>query len=230
MRYTRNCIRTDLLPECPNIPHHAQAMIQEYADVFSKKNADTLPEPRQYDCEIPLEPGKQAPYGKIYNLTEDESKTMKEYIDENLSKGFIRHSSSPAGAACFFVKKKDASLRTCVDYRGLNQATIKNRYPLPLISELIRTLAKAKIYPALDLRGAYNLVRIKKGDKWKTAFRTSFGHFEYLVMPFGLTNAPAIFQHLMNDIFRDYLDQFVIVYFVTISLSFPRAKENTPSI
>ena len=100
----------------------------------------------------------------------------------------------------------------CVDYRGLNKITVKNRYPLPLISGLFDQLSQAKIYTKIDLRGAYNLVRIKAGDEWKTAFRTRYGHFEYNVMPFGLTNASAIFRHLMNDVFREFLDHFVVVY------------------
>jgi hypothetical protein len=99
------------------------------------------------------------------------------------------------------VKKKDGSLRMCIDYRGLNKITIKNRYPLPLISGLLDKLGQAKIYIKIDLRGIYNLVWIKEGDEWKTAFQTRYGHFEYNIMPFGLTNAPAIFQQLMNDIF-----------------------------
>ena len=100
----------------------------------------------------------------------------------------------------------------CVDYRGLNKVTIKNRYPLPLISGLLDQLGQAKVYTKIDLRGAYNLVRVKEGDEWKTAFRTRYGHFEYNVMPFGLTNAPAIFQHMMNNIFREFLDDFVVCY------------------
>ncbi|CAJ0923136.1 unnamed protein product [Ranitomeya imitator] len=124
-------------------------------------------------------------------------KTLKEYIDENLSKGFIRPSSSPAGAPIFFVKKKDESLRPCVDYRDINKVTIKNRYPLPLIPELLERVRQAKVFSKLDLRGAYNLVHIRPGDEWKTAFRSRYGHFEYLVMPFGLCNAPATFQHLL---------------------------------
>jgi hypothetical protein len=99
-----------------------------------------------------------------------------------------------------------------MDYRGLNKVTIKNRYPLLLISGLFDQLGQAKIHTKIDLCGAYNLVRIKEGDEWKTAFRTRYGHFEYNVMPFGLTNAPAIFQHLMNDVFREFLDDFVVCY------------------
>jgi hypothetical protein len=111
-----------------------------------------------------------------------------------------------------FVKKKDGSLHMYVDYRELNKVTKKNRYPLPLILELLEQLGSAKIFIKIELRGAYNLVQVKEGDEWKTTFRTRYGHFEYLVMPFGLTNAPIVFQHMMNDIFWEYLDHFVVIY------------------
>lgn len=126
--------------------------------------------------------------------------------------GKIRPSKSPAGAPILFVKKKDGSLRLCVDYRGLNRVTIKNRYTLPLGEELRDRISGAKIFSKIDLKEGYNLVRIKQGDEWKTAFRTRYGHYEYLVMPFGLTNAPATFQALINDILREFLDQGVVAY------------------
>jgi hypothetical protein len=100
----------------------------------------------------------------------------------------------------------------CVDYEGLNKLTIKNQYPLPLISNLLDRVGSAKIYTKIDLRGAYNLVSIKEGDEWKIAFQTRYGRFEYLVMPFGLINSPAFFQHMMNDIFQEYFDDFVVIY------------------
>ena len=137
---------------------------------------------------------------------------MRKYFDENLGKDFIRHSKSPAGASILFVKKENGSLRMCVDYRGLNKVTKKNRCLLPLISRLLQQLGQAKIFTNIDLRGAYNLVRMKEGDEWKTAFRSRYGHFEYNVMPFGLTNALAIIQHMMNDIFYEHLDDFVVNY------------------
>lgn len=183
-----------------------------HLSAFSKRKADSLPPHRPYDFSIELEEGKQPPFGPLYSLSELELKALSEWLEENLSKGFIRASRSPAGAPILFVKKKDGSLRLCVDYRALNNITIKNRYPLPLIPEALDRLRKAKIYTKLDLRGAYNLVRVKKGDEWKTAFRTRYGHFECLVMPFGLTNAPAVFQHFMNDVFRDMLDHTVLIY------------------
>lgn len=117
---------------------------------------------------------------------------MNEYLEENLSKGFIRHSKSPAGAPILYVKKKNGSLRLCVDYRGLNRITTKIRYLLPLIGNLLDQLHSAKRFTKIDLRGAYNLVRIRPGDEWKTAFRTRYGHFEYRVMPFGLTKSSSL--------------------------------------
>ena len=183
-----------------------------FQDVFDKAQGTSLPEHRPYDCTIDLLPGTNPPWGPIYGLSEPETKVLKEYIQEHLANGFIRHSKSSAGAPVFFVKKKDGSLRLCVDYQGLNRISTKNRYPLPLISSLLTQLASAKVYTKIDLRGAYNLVRIRPGDEWKTAFRTRYGLFEYTVMPFGLSNAPAVFQHMMNDIFRDLLDQFVVIY------------------
>jgi len=111
-----------------------------------------------------------------------------------------------------FVKKSDGSLRLCVDYRGLNKLTRKDKYPLPLISSTLDRLHTAKRFTKLNLRVGYSNVRITDGDEWKTAFRTRYGSYEYLVMPFGLTNAPAAFQHFMNDIFSDLLDVTVVVY------------------
>lgn len=110
------------------------------------------------------------------------------------------------------MKKADGTLRLCVDYRGLNGVTVKNRYPLPLIKETLDQLYKAKWYTKLDLRQGYNQLRIAEGEEWKTAFRTRYGHFEYTVMPFGLTNAPATFQHFINDCLRDFLDVFCTAY------------------
>ena len=124
------------------------------------------------------------------------------------------------------MKKKDGSLRMCVDYRGLNKITVKNRYPLPLISGLFDQLSQAKIYTKINLRGAYNLVCIKVGDKWKTAFQTRYEYFEYNVIPFGLTNVPAIFQHLMNDVFHEFLDHFVVVYLNNILVFSKNEKDH----
>ena len=140
--------------------------------------ANTLPKHRPYDCSIDLQPGKDPPWGPIYNLSPTELEVLRGYINENLASGFIRHCRSPTGAPILFVKKKDGSLRLVMDYRGLNKVTSRKRYALPLVSSLLERFSGAKYFTKLDLRGAYNLVRIRPGDEWKTAFRTRYGHFE----------------------------------------------------
>ncbi len=150
------------------------------------------------------------PKGRLYSLSAPEREAMEKYISDSLAAKIIRPSSSE-GAGFFFVEKKDGSLHPCVDYRGLNNITVKNTYPLPLMSSAFESLQGASFFTKLDLRNAYYLVRIREGGEWKTAFNTPRGHFEYLVMPFGLSNAPAVFQTLVNDVLREinsyvYLD------------------------
>lgn len=185
---------------------------KNYQSVFSSKQANTLPPHRPYDLTIDLIPNAKPRSGRVFELSENELRILRDYISEQLEKGFIRPSKSPYGFPLFFVPKKDGSVRPVVDYRELNKVTISNSYPLPLISEILNRLAKAKIYSKLDLKGAYNLVRIKEGDEYKTTFVTKYGSYEYLVMPFGLKNAPACFQNMMNHIFKDILDKYCVVY------------------
>ena len=202
----------------------------EFTSVFSEQLANILPQHRKFDIGIDLQEGKKVPWGPIYPLSEIELKTLRTYLDEQLTKGFICPSKSPAGAPIFFVKKKSGELHPVIDYWGLNSITVKNRYPLPLIHEMLHRFSCAKIFTKIDLRGAYNLVRIREGDEWKTAFCCRFGHFEYTVMPFGLTNAPAIFQNLMNEIFFDYLDLFCIVYLDDILIYSETPAEHTKHV
>ena len=133
-------------------------------------------------------------------------------MDNNLAAGFISSTRSPHGAPVLFVKKKDGALWLCINFRGLNKITKKDKYPLPLITDLLDSPGKARIYTKIDLQHTYHLLCIAKGDEWKTAFRTCYGSFEWKVMPFGLTNALAAFQHFMNDIFADMVDVCVIIY------------------
>ena len=184
----------------------------EFADLFSEKEADMLPPHRPYDHQIPLEPGTTPPFGSIYSMSPAELEVLRKYIDENLRKGFIRHSQSPCGAPVLFVKKADGGLRLCVDYRGLNKITIKNRYPLPLIAELLERISRAKFFTKFDVRDGYHRLRMAEGEEWKTAFRCRYGLYEYTVMSFGLCSAPGTFQHYMNDTFQEFLDKFLIVY------------------
>ncbi len=188
---------------------------------FSKSKATSLPPHRAYDCVIDLLPGAAIPTGRLYSLSGPEQQVMEEYISSSLQAGIIWPSSSPAGAGFFFVEKKDKSLRPCIDYTGLNDITVKNRYPLPLISSAFDQLQDAKVFTKLDLRNAYHLVKIREGEEWKTAFNTPIGQYEYLVMPFGLTNAPAVFQALINDVLRDMLNRTVFVYLDDILIFSP---------
>ena len=153
-----------------------------------------------------------------------ELKELKLQLDELLQKGFIRPSVSPWGAPVLFVKKKDGTLRLCIDYRELNKITIKNKYPLPRIDDLFDQLQGAGVFSKIDLRSGYHQLRIKPDDIPKTAFRTRYGHYEFTVMPFGLTNAPAAFMDLMNRVFRPYLDKFVVVFIDDI-LIYSKDKE-----
>ena len=191
-----------------------------YADVFTTKSEPPpgLPPHRQYDLSIEFNTdadGKPLPLpkpGKIYPLSPSEESALSEYIKNALARGWITHSTSPLGAPCFYVPKPNGGLRLCIDYRGLNAITKRNRYPLPLGSDLLDKLASARFFTHLDLPDAYHLLRIKSGDEWKTAFRTKFGSFQYQVVSFGLTNAPSAFQYFLNDVFSDYLGNFVIIY------------------
>ncbi len=183
-----------------------------FSDVFCPKKASQLPPHRPWDCAIDLLPGESVPKGKIYPLSLPEQKAMEEYIEEALQQGYIRPSTSPAASSFFFVAKKDGGLRPCIDYRSLNNITVKFRYPLPLVPAALEHLRGATIFTKLNLRSAYNLIRIREGDEWKTAFVTPTGHYEYLVMPYGLVNAPSIFQDFMHEVLREYLHRFVLVY------------------
>ncbi len=205
----------------------------EYYDlraVFSKSRATSLPPHRPYNCAIDLLLGTSLPKGRLYSLSGPEREAMDLYIRESLQTGLIRHSSSPAGAGFFFVQKKDGSLRPCIDYRGLNDITVKNRYPLPLMSSAFELLQGAQVFTKLDLRNAYHLVRIREGDEWKTAFNTPSGHYEYLVLPFGLSNAPAVFQDLVNSVLGDMINQFVFVYLDDILIFSPSLQVHTQHV
>ncbi|MBW0472809.1 hypothetical protein O181_012524 [Austropuccinia psidii MF-1] len=187
------------------------SVYHQYLNELSNLKAEKLSPKRAYDHHIKLE-GSLSPVGVIYSLSKEEPDTLRAYISENLEKGFIRPSPSSTGAPVLFVKKKDGDLRLCVDYCKLNSVTRKNNYPIPPVNKLLNVFNGSSIFSKIDLRGAYNLLRIKEGDEHLTAFRTKYGSYEYLVIPFGLTNAPASFQNLVNDIFQDLLDVYVVAY------------------
>ncbi|CCO37539.1 Retrotransposable element Tf2 155 kDa protein type 2 [Rhizoctonia solani AG-1 IB] len=183
----------------------------EFAKVFGEEEFNKLPPHRSYDIEIELT--EEGPLNSpLYSMTDAESVTLKQWLEDKLKAGKIHPSKSPISSPVMFVPKKDGSRRLVVDYRKLNSRSKKNVYPLPRPDDLMSKLRGAKIFTKLDLRWGYNNVRVKEGDEWKTAFRTKYGLFETLVMPFGLSGAPGAFQAMMNEVFQDLLDVTVIIY------------------
>ena len=203
-------IRTSVIPES----------YQEFCQVFEKKSFDVLPPHRPWDHAIDLVPNCKEFGGKVYRLSLDERRELDKFLDENLAAGKIRPSNSPYASPIFFKEKKEGSLRPVEDYRNLNAFTIKNHYPLPLISELIDQLAGAKIFTKLDVRWGFNNVRIREGDEHKAAFLTYRGLFEPLVMQFGLCNASATFQTMMNEVLKEEIATRKVVDFVDDILIF----------
>ncbi|KAL0540047.1 hypothetical protein IC582_024275 [Cucumis melo] len=189
----------------------SEPVVRDYPDVFPEE-LPGLPPHREVEFAIELEPGTVPISRAPYRMAPAELKELKVQLQELLDKGFVRPSVSPWGAPVLFVKKKDGSMRLCIDYRELNKVTVKNRYPLPRIDDLFDQLQGATVFSKIDLRSGYHQLRIKDEDIPKTAFRSRYGHYEFIVMSFGLTNAPAVFMDLMNRVFREFLDTFVIVF------------------
>ncbi|XP_027169505.1 uncharacterized protein LOC113769237 [Coffea eugenioides] len=186
-------------------------VVSEYPDVFPDELVNLPPE-REIEFEVNLLP-RTSPISKTpYRMAPAELKELKLQLQDLLDRGFIHESGSPWGAPVLFVKKNDGTLRLCIDYRGLNNVTIKNKYPLPRIDELFDQLQGAVVFSKLDLRQGYYQLLIRKEDVPKTAFNSRYGHYEFAVMPFGLTNAPAAFIDLMHLIFKPYLDRFVVLF------------------
>ncbi|RXW20770.1 hypothetical protein EST38_g5090 [Candolleomyces aberdarensis] len=209
----------EVKPEVP-LKEQIPKEYHDYLDVFDKKTATRFPGPRPWDHAIDLKPDFAPRRGKIYSLSPREDKELKEFLDENLAKGYIRSSTSPQASPFFFVAKKDGSLRPCQDYRQLNKATVRNAYPLPRIPDLIDKLRKAKFFTKMDVRWGYNNIRIKDGDQWKAAFITNAGLFEPTVMFFGLTNSPATFQAMMDSIFEEEIREGIAIVYMDDILVF----------
>ncbi|GAU35508.1 hypothetical protein TSUD_155390 [Trifolium subterraneum] len=186
-------------------------IVREYLDVFPEE-INSLPPEREIEFSIDLVPGSQPISVAPYKMSPLELRELKSQLEDLLQKHFIRPSVSPWGAPVLLVKKKDGTMRLCIDYRQLNKVTIKNKYLLPRIDDLLDQLRGATIFSKIDLRSGYHQIRIRTSDVSKTAFRTRYGHYEFLVMPFGLTNAPAVFMDYMNRIFQPYLDKFVVIF------------------
>ncbi|XP_052117959.1 uncharacterized protein LOC127747717 [Arachis duranensis] len=198
--------------EREDVPPKIKEVLEENKDMMPPELPKQLPPRRKVDHKIELESGAKPPASTPYWMAPLELEELKKQLKDLLDAGFIHPSKAPYGVPVLFQKKHDGSLRLCIDYRALNKVTIKNKYPIPLIADLFDQLGRAKWFSKLDLRSGYHQVRIADGDEPKTTCVTRYGSYEWLVMPFGLTNAPATFCTLMNEIFRPYLDRFVVVY------------------
>ncbi|WVZ63289.1 hypothetical protein U9M48_012931 [Paspalum notatum var. saurae] len=239
----RSSSRTDVIIHVPLHKHvsptvnvaetqtEAQALAKipvacEYPDVFPEE-LPGLPPDRDVEFRIDLVPGTAPVSKRPYRMAPDELKELKTQLQEQLDKGFIRPSSSPWGCPALFVEKKDqGGKRLCVDYRPLNAVTVKNKYPLPHIDILFDQLGGATVFSKIDLRFGYHQIKVREEDIPKTAFSTRYGLYEYLVMSFGLTNAPAFFMYLMNSVFMNELDKFVVVFIDDILVYSKNEKEH----
>ena len=186
-------------------------VVREFPDVFPEE-LPGIPLEREVDLAIEIVPGTVPMSKAPYRMAPIELKVLKTQLQELLDKGFIQPNVSPWGAPVLFVKKKYSTLRMCIDYRKINKVTVKNKYPLLRIEDLFYQLKGDGVFSKIDLQSGYYQVRVKEVDVPKTAFRTRYGHYEFLVMPFGLTNALTSFMDLMNSVFRPYVDQFVVIF------------------
>jgi hypothetical protein len=186
-------------------------VVNEFPNVFPEELPGTPPD-RDIEFVIKLKPGTAPIYKTPFRMTTLKFAELKEHIRELLEKGFIHPSSSPWGAPVIFVPKKDGTQRLCVDYRALNEVTVKNKYPLPRIDDLFDQLRGACVFSKIDLWSGYHQLRVRECDIPKTAFVLRYGLYEFTVMSFGLTNAPAYFMYMMNTVFMEYLDKFIVVF------------------
>jgi hypothetical protein len=200
-------------------------MVCEYPDIFLD-DLPGMPSDRDIEFIIELQPGTAPISKRPYRMPPNELAELKIQLQNLLNKGFIHPSASPWGCPALFVKKKDNSLRLCVDYRPLNAVTIKNKYPLPRIDILFDQLTGAKVFSKIDLRSGYHQIKIRPSDIPKTAFSTRYGLYEYLVMSFGLTNAPVYFMYLMNSVFTPAVDKFIVVFINDILIYFKNLEDH----
>ncbi|GBG59611.1 hypothetical protein CBR_g49875 [Chara braunii] len=207
--------------ESVKTPPEIERVVAQYSDLFEEPTGVVE---REVVHAIEIAPGSKVPRGRIYRMSPPELDELRRQLKELTDKGWIRPSTSPYGAAVLFVPKKGGPLRMCIDYRGLNVITVKNVEPLPRIDDLLDRVHGCRYFTKIDLKSGYHQIVVRPEDQHKTAFQTRYGLYEFVVMPFGLCNAPGTFQHVVNRIFHDYLDKFIVVYLDDI-LIFSRTVE-----
>ena len=183
---------------------------QDYLYLFRPSTMERLTPRYTFDHAIDLKPDTQPSWGPIYPLSQKQLEALWKYLDNMLKQGIISPSKSPTGALILFIPKPDVGLRLVVDDHGLNKVTVHNKYPIPLMTELRDQVQDTQIFTKLDLKDGFHLIRIRRGDEWKTAFQTHYGYYQYRVMPFELVKAQATPQTMMNEILREFLDQDVV--------------------
>ena len=195
-------------------------------DLFHPSPAEKLAPRRIFNHAINNIPDTQPSWAPINPLSEKQLEVLRKYLNNMLKQGKILRSKSPAGAPILFVTKPDGRLRLVVDYSELNKVMIHNKYPITLMTELRDQVRDAQLFTKLDLKDGFHLIRVRKGDEWKTAFRTRYGYYQYGVMPFGLVNLPTTFQTMMNEILREFLDQGIFVYIDDILIYSKKVEEH----